>query len=91
VQLTAAEPVWMSVRSDGKLLFSDVLEAHQTRVVDANATVLVLLGNAGGVDITLNGKSIGSVGPRGQVRTVQLTPGGFDIVPPKPAGSPEPM
>jgi cytoskeleton protein RodZ len=91
VQLTAAEPVWMSVRSDGKYLFSGVLEANQTRVVGANATVLLLLGNAGGVSITLNGKPIGSVGPRGQIRTVQLTPGGFEIDPPKPAGSPEPM
>jgi cytoskeletal protein RodZ len=91
VELTAAEPVWVSVRSDGRYLFSGILKANQSRVVDANATVLLLVGNAGGVSIQLNGKPIGSVGPRGQVRNVQLTSGGFEIVPPKPAVSLEPM
>jgi cytoskeletal protein RodZ len=90
VQMTAAEPVWISVTSDGKTLFAGVLEANQSRSVDANATVLLRLGNAGGVSILLNGKSIGSVGPRGQVRNVQLTSGGFEIVAPKSA-SLEPM
>jgi len=47
--------------------------------------VLLRLGNAGGVSITLNGKPIGEVGPKGQVRTVQLTSGGFQIVAPKPS------
>ena len=91
VELTAAEQVWVSVKSDGRYLFSGLLEPNQSRVVDANATVLLVVGNAGGVSIQLNGKPIGSVGPRGQVRNVQLTSGGFEIVPPKPAGSLEPM
>jgi transcriptional regulator with XRE-family HTH domain len=91
VELTAAEPVWVSVKSDGRYLFSGLLEPNQSRVVDANATVLLVLGNAGGVSIQLNGKPIGTVGPKGQVRNVQLTSGGFEIVPPKPAASLAPM
>ena len=91
VELTAAERVWVSVRSDGRYLFSGILEPNQSRVVDANATVLLLVGNAGGVSIQLNGKPIGSVGPRGQVRNVQLTSGGFEIVAPKSPASLDPM
>jgi cytoskeletal protein RodZ len=91
VQMTAEEPVWVSVKSDGKYLFSGVLEANQSRSVDANDTVLLLLGNAGGVSILLNGKPIGSLGPKGQVRNVQFTSGGFEIVAPKPPASLEPM
>lgn len=91
VELTAAEQVWVSVKSDGRYLFSGVLQANQSRVVDANATVLLVIGNAGGVSIQLNGKPIGSLGPRGQVRNVQLTSGGFEIVSPKPPESLEPM
>jgi cytoskeleton protein RodZ len=91
VELTAAEPVWVSVRSDGRYLFSGVLQANQSRVVDANATVLLQVGNAGGVTILLNGKPIGSVGTRGQVRNLQLTSGGFEIVAPKSPESLEPM
>ena len=79
----------MLARTDGKYSFSGTLEANQTRTVEANSTVLLRLGNAGGVNITLNGKPIGAVGPKGQVRTVQLTSGGFEIVAaPKPPAVP---
>ncbi len=81
----AAEPVWILARSDGKYLFSGTLKANETRTVEAANTVLLRLGNAGGVSITLNGKPIGEIGPKGQVRTVQLTSGGFQIVAPKPS------
>ena len=80
VELKAAEPVWVSVRSDGKFVFSDTLQANQTRTVDANEKVVLRVGNAGGIEVTLNGKPIGALGPKGQIRTVQLTSGGFEIV-----------
>jgi cytoskeleton protein RodZ len=87
VQLTAQEPVWVSARADGKYVFSDTLDPGQSRNVEAGSTVLLRLGNAGGIEIALNGKPIGPVGPKGQVRTLQLTSGGFQIVsePPKAA------
>lgn len=80
VEVTAAEPVWVMARADGKVLFSGTIEANQSRTVEATESVLLRLGNAGGVNITLNGKPIGQVGPKGQVRTIQLTSGGFQIV-----------
>lgn len=91
VQLTAAEPVWVLARSDGKYLFSGTLDANQSRTVEANSTVVLRLGNAGGVTITLNGKPIGSVGPKGQVRTVNLTAGGVQVVAPKPDAPSDPL
>jgi len=80
VDLTAEEAVWILVRSDGKYMFSGVLSPNQSRTVEAASSVFLQLGNAGGVTITLNGKPIGSVGSRGEVRSVQLTSGGFQIV-----------
>jgi len=94
VQLKAEEPVWVSARTDGKYLFSGTLAANESRTVEANENVVLRLGNAGGLSITLNGKPIGPVGPKGQIRTVQLTPGGFQIVvpePPKPASPTGPV
>jgi cytoskeleton protein RodZ len=86
VELTADEPVWVLARADGKYLFSGTLEPNQTRVVEATGTLVLRLGNAGGVNITLNGKPIGTVGAKGQVRDVQFTSGGFQIVAaPKPS------
>jgi cytoskeleton protein RodZ len=89
VEITAAEPVWVMARANGKYLFSGTLEANQTKSVDANGTVTLRVGNAGGVNITLNGKPIGPVGPKGQVRDVQFTSGGFQIgAAPKPPSPP---
>jgi cytoskeleton protein RodZ len=88
VEITADEAVWVLARTDGKYAFSSTLEAHTTRTVEGVKDVVLRLGNAGGVTISLNGKPIGPAGPKGQVRTIQFTPGGFQIVPPKPASAP---
>lgn len=80
VQLTARQVVWVRIESDGKVQFAGILQPNEVRAADATDKVLVRLGNAGGADIVLNGKPIGPVGPAGQVRTVQFTPGGFKIV-----------
>ena len=90
VLTTSDEPVWVLARTDGKYAFSGTIEPNQTRTVDAKGTVILRIGNAGGVTITVNGKPIPSVGPKGQVRTIQLTSGGFQIVAPaKPSPTPE--
>ena len=89
VELVAAEPVWVLARTDGKYLFSGTLDPNQPRTIEANSNITLRIGNAGGVNITLNGKPLGALGPKGQVRTVQLTSGGFEIVAaPKPPAVP---
>jgi cytoskeleton protein RodZ len=80
IQITADEPVWLLARTDGKYSFSGTLESNQTRMVEADGAITLRLGNAGGVNITLNGKPIGAVGPKGQPCTIQFTSGGFKIV-----------
>lgn len=88
VELTASEPVWVRAVSDGKYVFAGTMEANQTRTVDASQSVDLRLGNAGGVNIVLNGKPLGPAGPKGQVRNIQITTGGFQTVAPK---SPVPL
>jgi len=84
VQVTAQEEaVWVSARADGKSLFSGTLQPNETRTVEAGKTVLLKLGNAGAANVSLNGKPIGSVGLKGQVRSVQFTSGGFQILVPE--------
>jgi cytoskeleton protein RodZ len=85
LKLTVQEPVWVRASNNGKYMFSGTLEPSQTKEIDAAGQVELLVGNAGGIDIELNGKPIGPLGPKGQIRTVQLTSGGFNIVLPKPA------
>jgi hypothetical protein len=83
VGLSADEMTWISVSSDGKNVFANLLQPHDTKVVEASEKVRILIGNAGGLEISLNGKPIGPVGPRGQIRVVELTSAGFQIVPRK--------
>jgi len=90
VGITAAEAVWVRARADGKTVFAITLQPGESRSVSAEGDAELLLGNAGGANITLNGKPIavegypaGVAGPKGQIRTVQFTSGGFQIVPPK--------
>lgn len=88
VEVTAGETVWILARADGQFAFSGTLEANQSRTVEATGEVLLRLGNAGAVTLQLNGKPIGPGGPKGQVRTLQFTSGGFHIVPAKPPAVP---
>ena len=84
VGITAEEEVWVRATVNGKVKFETTLEPHDSRTVDADGTVELRLGNAGGATITLNGNPIGPVGPKGQIRNVQLTSGGFKILSPNP-------
>ena len=90
VGLSADEKTWISISSDGKNVFANSLEPHETKIVEASAKVRLLIGNAGGLEISLNGKPIGPIGPRGQIRIVELTPAGFQIVP-RAAPAAEPL
>ena len=91
VEMTAQEPVWVSAHADGKYLFSGTLQPNETRTAEGTGTVVLRLGNAGGINISLNGKPIGPVGPKGQIRTVQLTSGGFQVLPPEPPNPTPPI
>ena len=80
VSLTADEPVWISARDGEKTVFSGTLTANQTQTLEAAEKLILRVGNAGGLTVTLNGKPVGSLGAKGQPRTIQFTSGGFQIV-----------
>jgi cytoskeleton protein RodZ len=84
VTLTAGEETWISVSADGKQVFAGTLMPNQTKTLAGSARIRLLVGNAGGLEVSLNGKPVGALGSRGQVRVVNLTPVGFQIAPPRP-------
>jgi hypothetical protein len=71
--------VWVSIQCDGHAVFNGMLGANQTKTVDMSGKMIVLVGNAGGLDIALNGKTVGPIGPHGEIRLVNLTPNGAQI------------
>jgi hypothetical protein len=81
VDLKAIEPTWVEVYVDGVQTFTKLLETDQTTALDGAYQIRVRLGNAGGVEISANGKPVGPLGRKGQVRMIEFTPSGFRIVP----------
>jgi hypothetical protein len=80
VNLSASEPTWVSVTADGKTLFTGVLSPNETRTLGAGEMTRIRTGNAGGLAIQWNGKNIGPLGLKGQIRTVVLTPDSYRII-----------
>jgi cytoskeletal protein RodZ len=83
VGLSAKEPTWVSLSSDGKTVFSGVLVASETKSIEGVENAKLLTGNAAGIDVRWNGKSIGPLGTHGQVRMVVFTPANFQILTPR--------
>jgi hypothetical protein len=80
-EIRVTEPAWVYAVSDGKEVFAKLLGKDETRQIDFTEKALVRVGNAGGVEIRVDGKSIGSLGPRGAIRAVEITPDGHRFVP----------
>jgi cytoskeletal protein RodZ len=84
VLITAKATCWTRITADGKVLFAGMLNAGETRLVNAASVVSVRAGNAGGLAVKLNGNDVPPLGPEGQVRTVSLTPAGAQVIAPTP-------
>jgi cytoskeletal protein RodZ len=80
IELAALEPSWLSVVADGKEIFSGVLDASETKVLEGQESARIRTGNAGGLSFTFNGKDLGVLGPRGQVRTVIFTRENYKVL-----------
>ncbi|HYV61246.1 MAG TPA: RodZ domain-containing protein [Bryobacteraceae bacterium] len=81
LNLSATEKTWLSITSEGKRLFSGFLEPSQTKTLTGLDAARMTVGNAGGIEVRLNGKPIGPIGKSGQVRVVVFTPDNFEVLP----------
>jgi cytoskeletal protein RodZ len=82
LNVSAKDEVWLSISSDGKRLFSGLLEPSESKVIGGKDPFRVRVGDAGAIEITWNGKVIGPIGERGQVRDVLFTPETYQILTP---------
>jgi hypothetical protein len=79
-EIHVTEPTWVYAVSDGQEVFQKLLDKDETRQIDFVEKALVRVGNAGGVEISVDGKSIGPLGPRGKIRAIEITPAGHQFV-----------
>jgi cytoskeletal protein RodZ len=75
LKVEAKQSSWINVRDEkGEQLFSGLLAAGKTMEWTAKKRIQVLIGNGGGVRLTVNGKDLGSPGTDGQVLRFSFGP-----------------
>jgi cytoskeleton protein RodZ len=77
LEVFAREDSWLSVSADGKNLGQQVLAAQKSRTIRAQKEVRLRLGNAGGVEISFNGKPVNIDGAPKEVKELTFTPDGL--------------
>ncbi len=82
VQLTflATERTWLSISTNGRQIFSGFLQPSEKKTLSGVDSATLRIGNAAGIEIKWNGKPLGPIGARGEVRTVLLTQQSFEIL-----------
>ena len=82
IELEATEPSWISIRGgDGATQVARLIEPGTIQSVDIREPAVLRAGNAGGLTIRANGKTLGPLGPHGAVREVAFQDGEFKLVP----------
>lgn len=84
LSVSASEQAWVKVGIDGSEPFDVLLREGESVSWKASENFQVTIGNAGGVDVTYDGKKLPRLGESGQVVHMTL-PGGLPKVRPMPA------
>ena len=77
LHIRARQDAWVSVVADGQEVLSGILNASSEKDVRARQQVVLKTGNAGGVEVSLNGKPYASLGGLNEVRTLTFTADGI--------------
>lgn len=74
--IKAKEDAWVSVVADGRRVSHGILKADKQRFIRAARQIVVKTGNAGGIDVSFNGRPLGAIGNESEARTLMFTPTG---------------
>lgn len=76
----AKQKCWMQIKVDGKIVFQSILSAGAAESWQAKEKIELWLGNAGGIELELNGKLLEKIGRPGQtLKNVVVTRDGLSI------------
>jgi cytoskeleton protein RodZ len=89
LQLKAIEETWLSLQADDQSEKEMILKPGEGMTVQASGRILMKLGNAGGLDLVLNGKPLGKSGKSGEVLTLVVTSQGMEVKRPEKRKPPE--
>ncbi len=84
--LRAGEETWVSLQTDDQAEKEMTFKPGDAVSVQASNRIRIKLGNAGGLDLTLNGRPLGKFGKSGEVVTLVITLQGVEVNPVRKAG-----
>jgi cytoskeleton protein RodZ len=77
VVIKAKEDSWISIVADGHSVVQMVLAADRQKLVKAARQIVLRTGNAGGIEVSFNGKSLGALGNENEPRTLTFSATGL--------------
>jgi transcriptional regulator with XRE-family HTH domain len=78
--IRAKEDCWIKLSLDGKVIFQSILKKGRSENWQAKKEISLSLGNAGGVELEVNGSLIPSVGRKGQaVKSIVINEDGLKV------------
>jgi len=83
LELEATEMAWVSLTdANGNSLLAKALAPGDLRTIDIDHAAKLRIGNAGGLIVKLDGKPLGTLGPKGKIREIDFQDGEFKITSP---------
>lgn len=77
VQIVAKEDSWVSIVADGKSVMERVLPADKHKKIKAGKSLILRTGNAGGIEVSFNGRPLGALGNENEPRTLTFNASGL--------------
>ena len=77
IRIKAKENAWVFITADGKFIMQDILTADRQKVIKAARQIVLKTGNAGGIDVLFNGRSLGALGNENETRTLTFNATGL--------------
>jgi cytoskeleton protein RodZ len=77
VSVKAREDSWVSIVADGKSVMQRVLSADKHKKIKAGKVLILRTGNAGGIEVSFNGRPLGFLGNENEPRTLTFNAAGL--------------
>jgi cytoskeletal protein RodZ len=77
VALTVTQPCWVTATIDGRKTLDRLLQSGERQTIDVRREMVLTVGDASAISMTLNGAAARPLGKAGEVITTHVTPNNF--------------
>ena len=91
IVISAREQTWIKLVADGKNIYMGLIEPGQSQAIQNASNAELLTGNAGGIEVKQNGRSLPGLGSSGEVRTVVFDTENYQVRQPNKPKAADPV